>query len=230
VANNTRHSNWGFGWGLIIGSTLALVALLGTPAGSLADPGRGDLAMWLNTNLGHSIWLFAIVGVLFTTTLVRLLTLLDESHPPQPQEVIALDQMSDIWTQVFIGIGVIWTAVGMRSALQSALGDATTTLTSGADDVLRRLVDGGILVALTTTIVGAVGGYLMRLIKTIFAGPALQRHYDAQSQQDIRALLNTTQRIEAQLASHKDPDQISRLADQPGQRRAVSNVLSETAP
>ena len=107
--------------------------------------------------------------------------------------------MLDVWTQVFIGIGVIWTAVGMRSALQSALGDPGAALTDDANAVLRRLVDGGILLALTTTIVGAVGGYIMRVIKTACVGAALQGYFEALERQELRALVDATQRIEAHL-------------------------------
>ena len=191
----------GFGGGFIVGVTIALLALLqGTPAAS--DPSQADtLTQWLSANLGHSIWLFTLVAVLFGIKLNRLIGLLsDLPEPVTPnRDIVALDQMLDVWTQVFIGIGVIWTAVGMRSALQTALGDPGAALTDDADAVLRRLVDGGILLALTTTIVGAVGGYIMRVIKTVCVGAALQGYFEALDRQDMRTLVEATKRIEAHL-------------------------------
>ena len=56
----------------------------------------------------------------------------------------------------------------MRNSLLVALGglDAETAASKGAWYILRQLVDGGILLALSTTIVGGVGGYIMKVIKT----------------------------------------------------------------
>ena len=87
----------------------------------------------------------------------------------------------------------------MRSALQAALGDPGQALVDTAGSVLQKLVDGGILLALTTTIVGGVGGYLMRLAKTMLVGASLQDYYDQVSRFDTRELVRSTQRIEARL-------------------------------
>jgi hypothetical protein len=48
--------------------------------------------------------------------------------------------------------------------------------------VLQRLVEGGILTALTTTIVGGVGGYVMRVIKSSLLGTRLSKFYEAKEQ------------------------------------------------
>ena len=191
----------GFKGGFIIGATIALTALmLSTPA-EISTAAPLNLTQWLMTNLGHSLGLFSVVAVLFGIKLQRLLSLLEELPDPiEPnRHIVALDQMLDVWTQVFIGIGVVWTAVGMRSALQTALGDPNAALNDDADAVLRRLVDGGILLALTTTIVGAVGGYIMRVIKTACVGAALQGYYEGLERQEIRTLVAATNRIEAHL-------------------------------
>ncbi len=211
--NSPQHapSGWGFGWGFAIGASVSLVALLQTSSATATAPATTDITEWLSLNLGHSIGLFAVVAVLFAIKLHRLMRLLnvslpsDRADPVQPnRDIVALDQMLDVWTQVFIGIGVIWTAVGMRSALQTALGDPGAALTDDADAVLRRLVDGGILLALTTTIVGAVGGYLMRVIKTACVGAALQGYFEALDRQELRALVEATRRIEAHLQQVPD--------------------------
>ena len=63
--------------------------------------------------------------------------------------------------RLFFGIGVIWTAIGMRSALIVGLSDLDSAMAAqlGSFEILRRLIQGGILLALSTTIFGAVGGY-----------------------------------------------------------------------
>ena len=206
--NKLQTSSWGFGWGFATGATLVLVALLSTPATPTDQAAAQGLTAWLSTNLGHSVWFFAVVCVLFVVKLMKLKALLSQQRVPieQSREVAALEQMLDVWTQVFIGIGVIWTAVGMRSALQFALGEPGAVLAEDASSVLRKLVDGGILLALSTTIVGAVGGYVMRLIKTIVLGAALQSFYETLERQDISALLKATERIEHHLGQLKPSD------------------------
>ena len=50
--------------------------------------------------------------------------------------------------------------------------------------------------ALTTTIVGAIGGYLMRLFKTLWIGTELTAFYHQHDQQDVQAALAQLGRIE----------------------------------
>jgi hypothetical protein len=211
----------GFLPGLAVGGALAVVALaFAAPPGPAGLAARHALMDWLVANLGHSSWLFAAVAGLFALHLTRLQRLLraDQRNPggadPLAEAVVELDQLTDVWIHVFIGIGVVWTAVGMRSALQVALGDpgavvdpaglsashpADHSASQSASSVLARLVDGGILLALTTTIVGAVGGYLLRLAKTVCVGAALHGFYDRHQQADLRELLITVQRLERTL-------------------------------
>ncbi|MDH3641631.1 MAG: hypothetical protein OES38_06015 [Gammaproteobacteria bacterium] len=195
-----KDSAWGFGWGAGTGIVLAFVALLVVDPGfemTSGDTARASLGQWLDVNLGYSVWLFAIVMTLYVLNLRRLSGLLEGE--PALKHIVELDQLSDVWIHLFVGIGVIWTAVGMRSALQSALGDPGQALVDSAGSVLQKLVDGGILLALTTTIVGGVGGYLMRLAKTMVVGASLQDYYDEVSRIDTRELLRSTRRIEARL-------------------------------
>ena len=174
------------------------------------------LGQSLVLNLGHSAWLIALVLGAFAASLRRLhgavavgpgATAAD-GYPaaaetaatlPQRRTIAKLDQLTDVWIHLFVGIGVIWTAVGMRSALQAALGDGGA-LADSAGSVLKRLVDGGILLALTTTIVGGIGSYLMRLVKTIAVGANLHQHYDAVQSVELKALVASVARIERQLA------------------------------
>ena len=190
---------WELPAGILAGAATAGLALhFGQLAPLTLEASAGSAwAEWIALNLGHSVWLFALVLAFYGLNLHRLQERLERS--PQSLEVVELDQLSDVWINLFIGIGVIWTAVGMRSALQAALGQPDAGEAS-ADTVLRNLVDGGILLALTTTIVGAVGGYLMRLLKTLLVGARLQAVYEAQQSQRLDSLINATERIEQHLA------------------------------
>lgn len=178
------------------GAGLALVAL-GLSGGAVAAD-AAPVSDWLQLNLGHSAWLFALVLTVYVANLLRLSRLL--AGGPDLKVVVKLDQLSDVWINLFVGIGVIWTAVGMRSALQAALGDPGGALSGSAGTVLHKLVDGGILLALTTTIVGGVGGYVMRLVKTMVVGARLQTFYSGVSRADLRELVGLGERIEARLA------------------------------
>jgi hypothetical protein len=138
------------------------------------------LVEWSRRNLGLSIVPFGITLVLYIHSLRMLRRRLDAGSPQD--EISQLEHLNDVWTSLFFGIGVIWTAIGMRSALLYALGDPGVAAQAGAYAVLQRLVEGGILTALTTTIVGGIGGYLMRVIKSSLLGTRLSRYYEAQEQ------------------------------------------------
>jgi hypothetical protein len=196
-ARSWESARGGFLPGVGVGALVALFAMIVVDP-SAAGAGEGEqLAAWIVLNLGHSSWLFAALLVLFVVHLLRLRQLLDSD--PDQSAVVELDQLTDVWIHSFIGIGVIWTAVGMRGALQLALADPDHALADSAGSVLKKLVDGGILLALTTTIVGAVGGYLLRLGKTLYAGAALHEFYEGLQRRDTLELLATVRRIERSL-------------------------------
>ncbi len=191
----------GFTLGALTGVALVALLMLGSaPESSL---GGGTALIWVQQNLGASLWFFATVSALFVFDLTRLKHHLfnhEGRHEHSAlRDVVGLDQRLDVWAHLFVGIGVVWTAIGMRSALQTALGGGD--LSGSANSVLKNLVDGGILLALTTTIVGGVGGYLMRLVKTVCVGAALQAFYEVLNQAGVRELIVATERIESQLKS-----------------------------
>ncbi|MGB5729340.1 MAG: hypothetical protein WBM52_19250, partial [Thiogranum sp.] len=158
-----------------------LLIVLDIVSVSVVDtPGVHALGEWIRRNLGLSVLPFAITLGLYLHSLQTLARRLDD-NPPQ-NEIGQLEHLTDVWTSLFFGIGVIWTAIGMRSALLYALGDPAVAAESGASAILTRLVDGGILTALTTTIVGGIGGYLMRVIKSSYLGTKLGRYYEQQEQ------------------------------------------------
>ncbi len=212
----------GFGPGVAVGAAVTVLAmLLVDPAGAGGAGNGAALGQWLSLNLGHSSWLFGAVLALFAVHLTRLRRRLENPQAfaaaDDPagfrRQVAELDQLTDVWIHLFIGIGVVWTAVGMRSALQVALADPDHALTDTAGSVLKKLVDGGILLALSTTIVGAVGGYLMRLGKTLWTGAALHDHYDAQERRDLRELVSTVQRLERRIEDRTDAARVEAADD-----------------
>ncbi len=159
--------------------------------------------LWAYTNLGSSIPVFAVLLLAFFVTLGRLRRHLDSGRPVN--QIIQLDHLADIWTTLFFGTGVIWTAIGMRSALIFALGDRDMAMQQGAFAMLERMVDGGILLALSTTIFGGVGGYLMRVYKTVTLGALLQEQYDAAARADTSEMRESLQRIEQHLHERRVP-------------------------
>lgn len=152
---------------------------------------------WAYNNLGLSIPVFAAVLIAYFVSLARLRSHLTSGRPVT--EIVQLDHLTDIWTTLFFGTGVIWTAIGMRSALIFALGDSDTAIQLGAFAMLERMVDGGILLALSTTIFGGIGGYLMRIYKAMTLGTLLQQQYDQAARVDTSSMRESLQRIEQHL-------------------------------
>jgi hypothetical protein len=159
---------------------------------------------WAWQNLGYSLWAFAAVLTLYLRALERLREAL--ASEAAPERVAQAEQLVDVWTSLFFGIGVIWTAIGMRSALIHGLGDPGAAYAGDAAHVLARLVDGGILLALSTTIFGGIGGYLMRVAKVVTVGTDLRRYYDhaaRASSSSIEAAVIDIQRRLAILAQRR---------------------------
>jgi hypothetical protein len=218
---------WGFGVGTGVGVALALVAIVLSGAQSVDGvPATSPFSEWIVANLGSSVWLFAVVLTLYVFNLYRLRMLL--RGPVEPREVVEVNQLVDVWTQLFVGIGVIWTAVGMRSALMSAFSEPSAALEDTAGNVLTRLVQGGILVALTTTIVGGVGAYLMRLVKAMLVGAALHEYFEERERVELREIVascaksaeacaskRTLARIEPSLADSTPPRETVGMSERP---------------
>lgn len=160
---------------------------------------------WAYANLGSSIPVFAGLLIAYFFSLARLKHCLASERPVN--EIIQLDHLTDIWTTLFFGTGVIWTAIGMRSALLYALGAPDATVQAGAFAVLERMVDGGILLALSTTIFGGIGGYLMRVYKSMSLGAQMQAQYDKAARADTARMRESLQRIEAHLADNHGADE-----------------------
>jgi hypothetical protein len=194
-------------FGSMVGASALLYILSRKQLVSFAPerlPDLGDWLLWTYTNLGSSMPVFAILLLAFFFSLRRLRSHLENDRPIN--EVVQLDHLTDIWTTLFFGTGVIWTAIGMRSALLFALGDPDSTIQQGAFAILERMVDGGILLALSTTIFGGIGGYLMRVFKSISLGASLQQHYDRAARVDTSIMRESLQRIEQHLTDQDGPE------------------------
>lgn len=191
-------------WIGLFGSSVGVIALLyllrrGNFV-SFSTEQLPDISPWLTwtyANLGMSTPVFAAILIAYFVSLRQLRIRLSRERPVD--EIVQLDHMTDIWITLFVGTGVIWTAIGMRSALIFALGDPDTTIQQGAFAVLQKMVDGGILLALSTTIAGGVGGYLMRIHKSISLGTLLQQRYDRAARVDTSSMRESLQRIEQHL-------------------------------
>ena len=163
-------------------------------------PGMQKVLTWVYANLKLSIIPFTFTLLMYGVALIRLMHHLKDEGTPV--EKIAQDeQQVDIWINLFFGIGVIWTAVGMRGALLEGIGDlnAQSAAQLGAFSILQRLVDGGILLALSTTIFGAVGGYLLRLVKSLTVGIRLKAYYNHLAEQQTASLQKVLQSIETRV-------------------------------
>ncbi|MGB5438541.1 MAG: hypothetical protein WBN90_02675 [Gammaproteobacteria bacterium] len=179
-------------------AALYLLTTQGVVSVSVLEMPEARLAIeWCQRNLGLSVVPFGITLGLYVHSLRMLRRRLDEGRPQD--EISQLEHLNDVWTSLFFGIGVIWTAIGMRSALIFALGDRDAALQQGAFAMLERMIDGGILLALSTTIFGGVGGYVMRVYKTILLGTQLQQQYDNAARADTSEMRASLQRIEQHL-------------------------------
>ncbi len=191
----------GFVTGLLLGLLLGLmglylaIALDAVSVSALRPLPLQPLTEWVRRNLGLSVIPFGLTLGLYLHSLQGLARRLDGCRPQD--EVAQFEHLTEVWTSLFFGVGVIWTAIGMRGALLHALGEPGTAVENGALAVLQRLVDGGILTALTTTIVGGIGGYLMRVSKSFLLGARLSRYYEQQDRHHAQRIEGILREIHA---------------------------------
>lgn len=155
-------------------------------------------AIWVWKNFSFSIPFFLLVAAYFLHALGNLEREL-AGAAPDSVAVARLEHDIQLSTQLMVGVGVIFTAIGMRGALVHALSDPAAAATEGAFGILQRLVDGGILIALSTTIFGGVAGYVMRVLASFQTAAGLNRFYEEVAQSGQDALLAGLQRIEERL-------------------------------
>ena len=192
--------------GLLTGLVLAAALLYVLQSIGLVEihwgqaPAVAAMLAWLNGNFGSSLFVFAALLLGFFHQLSALVEALgggEDTH------IALLEQRLELLITLFFGTGVIYTAIGMRGALLFALGGENSLADSAADEVLSNLVNGVILVALSTTILGGIGGYVMRVIRVWATGPALIQHRQHQQQAFVQSLakeLNTALLVRADSA------------------------------
>jgi len=165
------------------------------------------LLQWCYENLGLSVIPFSLIAAGYVFYLKKLVGLLDADNA-SARDICAVEEKIDLLMNIFFGIGVIWTAIGMRNALLSALGnmDAEIAAQKGAFSILTQLVEGGILLSLSTTIVGGIGGYFMRMIKAWAAGPKLNAFFDAHLAAQNQDVLTRLDRIALLLKDNAQGD------------------------
>lgn len=142
------------------------------------------LPQWLMNPFGFiyrhlrgSIIPFIMLLLIYFYLIVKIRTILYGSNP-KLSNLTYYDRMLNITIASFFGVGVIWTAVGIEGALVNAMGGFQSNPSAGeaggqlsAFDIMDRLVNGGMLIALSTTIVGGGLGYLLRWTKILLIGP-----------------------------------------------------------
>lgn len=140
-------------------------------------------AEWLANPAGlafrHLRWSlipFSLLFLLYLGLMARMQHLV-HADPPILHKLTFTDRMLNAVISAFFGVGVIWTAIGMETALLHALRGVSA---NGAEsltawDLLDGLVNGGLLLALSTTVFGGICGYGLRLLKIILLGSAWDR-------------------------------------------------------
>jgi hypothetical protein len=157
-------------WGVLIACAIITIGLL---TGFLTFvnrlPALTTTFSLLWVNLGSSSVLFTLDLIGFLYTLTRLKAAV-RAH--DEVETRYWNTFNLITVNLFFGIGVIYTAIGMQHALTHALGGLDPAHAGRVSSwmIFERLVNGGILTALTTTIVGGIGGFGLRIIRHMAIG------------------------------------------------------------
>ena len=139
--------------------------------GQLPKSAQG-LTNWLALNLGFSAPLFCVALLFVVHSMACLLEELGKDKCCSSR-TFHLEHRVDIGISLLFGIGVLFTAIGIRDALTTAI-DGEAAATNGGE-VLALLVNGGILSAMTTTVVGGALGYSLRVIKVLATGEKLEK-------------------------------------------------------
>ena len=147
-----------------------------------------DPAAFMYRHLRMSIAPFSLLLILYAFLVILIKREL-ASDTTDLARLSYLDRLLNCTIAAFFGIGVIWTAIGMESALVQAL-DGVKAGSSGAAaglsawNMLERLVNGGLLLALSTTVFGGACGYILRMLKIMLIGPAWDRFMIGEVRQD----------------------------------------------
>ena len=141
-------------------------------------PWQIDPAVFVFRHLKLSIIPFGLLLAVYVYLVSRIRWLLSQKDT-SPACIHFHERLLNATISTFFGVGVIWTAIGMESALLQALEGVkeNQAAAAGMDPgvLLSRLVNGGLLLALSTTVFGGVCGYMLRIFKISLLGAEWDR-------------------------------------------------------
>jgi hypothetical protein len=148
-------------------------------------------SQWLDVNLGYSFVFFLLIILLYIYIWLGIKQQLNEPKHENWNQIVHKEQLLEMLTSLAFGVGVIWTAIGMREALMVVFStDSINNFDSdGAFGMLERLINGGIITALTSTVVGGAIGYFLRIFKMITLEKRLIEYQDQISRDEKNMLL-----------------------------------------
>ena len=160
----------------------ALLLGLGVFAGwitiTASAPWLLNPAAFIYRHLRLSIVAFGMLFILYGWLITRMRYLLHQADT-ELSKLSFYDRLLNTTISTFFGVGVIWTAIGMETALMQALEGVNagggSMADAGAYGLLERLVNGGLLLALSTTVFGGFCGYVLRMLKIILLGDKWDR-------------------------------------------------------
>ena len=157
---------------------LSLSVFSGWVTISVSTPWIINPAAFLYRHLRLSVVPFGCLFLLYAYLIAKIRRYLGQEKTKISQ-ITYYDRLLNTTISTFFGVGVIWTAVGMEMALMQVLdgmneGQEVVAALS-AWGLLESLVNGGLLLALSTTVFGGVCGYLLRLLKIVLLGENLDR-------------------------------------------------------
>ena len=157
---------------------------------------------WLALNLGYSVPLFCVALLFVIHSMACLLEELGKDKCCSSR-TFHLEHRVDIGISLLFGIGVLFTAIGIRDALTTAIDGEAAAINGG--EVLALLVNGGILSAMTTTVVGGALGYSLRVIKVLATGEKLEKVHARMMGEGLQKQEALLQCISNQLKTIEEP-------------------------
>ena len=157
---------------------------------------------WLVLNLGYSAPLFCVALLFVIHSMACLLEELGKDKCCSSR-TFHLEHRVDIGISLLFGIGVLFTAIGIRDALTTAINGEAAAINGG--EVLALLVNGGILSAMTTTVVGGALGYSLRVIKVLATGEKLEKVHARMMGEGLQKQEALLQCISSQLKTIGEP-------------------------
>ena len=160
--------------GLVITGVYIFILYLLNLFGVIIFVNRFSIFQEYIAELGGSIYFFSGNIILYAVACLMLSQTLSRKSADY-HEINFWNTAANLSVSLFFGIGVLYTAVGMQRAFHLALGNINQDMATsmGPWGVLERLVNGGLLMALITTIVGGALGYTLRLVKFMVFGKKL---------------------------------------------------------